>query len=99
MKAYLIDAKARDVREVQIDGFKDFAGTLGCDYIEVAARFGEDVLYVDEEKWLDRSEVERRMRGRPASTATTFNANGRVHTETLVAWDEILGISKPRGGQ
>ena len=49
-KAILIDAKNREIREVEVDGLKDIYRELGVQLIQVGTYLAnEDVVYVDEE--------------------------------------------------
>jgi hypothetical protein len=49
MKAILIDSEARDIREVEAEGLKDYYRLLDCDMIEAATYIGSDCVIVDEE--------------------------------------------------
>jgi hypothetical protein len=56
MKAILIDAENREVREVEVSSWKDYAPLIKCDCFTVAMYFGDEteersqnVIYVDDE--------------------------------------------------
>lgn len=51
----VIDAKKREVREVEVDSenWRAIAGVLGCDYFTIAESLPNgDALFVDDEGWL-----------------------------------------------
>jgi hypothetical protein len=80
MKAIKIDATARTITEVQVDGFEDIQKHIGCDTFSQGMHLPEgDMLWVDDCGWMT------------AKKAFTFMGNVFAGNGVITGCDEETG--------
>jgi hypothetical protein len=83
MKAIKIDATARTITEVQVDGFEDIQKHIGCDTFSQGMHLPEgDMLWVDDCGWMT------------AKKAFTFMGNVFAGNGVITGCDEETGDDK-----
>tara|TARA_Y100001963_G_scaffold131404_1_gene188726 strand:+ start:6823 stop:7194 length:372 start_codon:yes stop_codon:yes gene_type:complete len=83
MKAIKIDATARTITEVQVDGFEDIQKHIGCDTFSQGMPLPEgDMLWVDDCGWMT------------AKKAFTFMGNVFAGNGLITGCDEVTGDDK-----